>query len=402
MRTLTIGNRLLVVVALLLTPAGVHAAKLTCLSGTDPSVVNDLTKIIAARDFVDAACTCGNYDGSPGKTHRDYLTCAKGIIAKQVSAGKLRKQCKGTVTTYYSTSSCGVLASNGDEPCITTSKSGKVSCAIKPQGKCKGTPCPGFSTCEDAADTNHDGLIGAGDSGSCVVGCCTCTATVQPNGFNDVGCERPDQGTLGCPFGVACPHDQQSCVAYCNSFWNSNVTFACGALHATDCTVSGEWSSTGSCVVGSQGGDFGSCGPYCGDGVCNGAETEATCCTDCGCTQSCESQCQPPQGVANCKCYPANGNHQCVAECTVATCGDGVCSPGEQCNTCPADCGCSGSLPFCLNSVGALCNDPSSPDCSCACIAATFPCNPSTPLCCPGYKCAPASFEGTTYTCQPG
>ena len=69
---------------------------------------------------------------------------------------------------YYTLSNCGYPRSKPAAPCITTSKSGKVSCAIKPVAECKGVSCPDVNSCEDAADTNGDGIIGAGDSGACV------------------------------------------------------------------------------------------------------------------------------------------------------------------------------------------------------------------------------------------
>jgi len=48
---------------LLGTPAGVLAAKLTCLTGTDPSVATDLPQITAVRAEIDAQCPCGSFDG---------------------------------------------------------------------------------------------------------------------------------------------------------------------------------------------------------------------------------------------------------------------------------------------------------------------------------------------------
>ena len=60
----------------------------------------------------------------------------------------------------------------------------------------------------------------------------------------------------------------------------------------------------------------------CGDGVCEGAESKASCCTDCGCGKG----------------FACDAN-QCV---TAPTCGDGQCQPdeGEDCNKCQSDCGC--------------------------------------------------------------
>ena len=156
-------------IALVAAPAVSWAGATTCLTGTDPTVAGDLVQVATVRTSIDSACVCANFDGSPGKAHGDYVKCVKGVIGAKVTAGELRKQCKGTVTKYYSTSTCGFPASQARQPCIKVSK-GKVTCAIKPAAKCvqPQAPCAGFSTCIDAADSNQDGLVGAGDSGACV------------------------------------------------------------------------------------------------------------------------------------------------------------------------------------------------------------------------------------------
>jgi hypothetical protein len=147
------------------------AAKLTCLTGTDPVVASDLAQITGVRAMIEAACGCSNFDGSSGKTHAKYVACASSVITTQSIGGQLRKQCKTTVKRYYSASTCGVLASKGVVPCIKKTASGRVSCSIKPTKRCGGSgrvACPAFTTCVDAADTNADGLIKApGDSGAC-------------------------------------------------------------------------------------------------------------------------------------------------------------------------------------------------------------------------------------------
>jgi len=166
-RTILLTGLALVMAAVLHAPQPAWAAKLTCLTGTDPSVAGDLAQIAAVRAAVATACVCGSFDGGKGKTHANYVSCAKSVIAAGVSASQLRKQCKATVNKYYSTSTCGQAASKGEAPCIKTSASGKVTCSIKPASKCTGAACAGVALCIDAADSNHDGLIGAGDSGTC-------------------------------------------------------------------------------------------------------------------------------------------------------------------------------------------------------------------------------------------
>jgi hypothetical protein len=62
--------------------------------------------------------------------------------------------------------------------------------------------------------------------------------------------------------------------------------------------------------------------PFCGDGSCNGGESQSSCCGDCGCPsgQSCQSG-------------------SCVVD---PYCGDGSCNGGETESSCCTDCGCSG------------------------------------------------------------
>ncbi|MBN1770829.1 MAG: hypothetical protein JXB32_06205 [Deltaproteobacteria bacterium] len=73
----------------------------------------------------------------------------------------------------------------------------------------------------------------------------------------------------------------------------------------------------------------------CGDGTCGAGENCATCPADCGCPagQVCSG------GV-----------------CVIVTgCGDGSCGAGENCATCPADCGCPSGQ---ICDAGGVCRTP--------------------------------------------
>ncbi len=178
------GVALLTVI--MLSPAAVPAALTeTCLTGTAPDVANDAQQIRAARNMVDATCVCASFDGSPGHTHIRYVACVTHVINAQVAAAHLRTRCKGTVTTFYRNSTCGMNPALHAEPCIkTVTESGKVTCTIKattkkdgttPSGQCTNgrtftqVACPAYTTCIDAADTNGNLIIAApGDTGACV------------------------------------------------------------------------------------------------------------------------------------------------------------------------------------------------------------------------------------------
>lgn len=84
------------------------------------------------------------------------------------------------------------------------------------------------------------------------------------------------------------------------------------------------------CVLAACGGDDGDGGtPFCGDAVCNGAETTATCASDCPATPRCGD------GV----CSGGETNATCPGDCpTGPRCGDGVCNGNETTGSCPGDC----------------------------------------------------------------
>lgn len=153
----------------------------SCLTGTDPAVGGDVTKITAIRELIDERCVCSAFDGSKGKRHSDYVKCALAVVDESIVAANLRKECKTTVKKIYAKSTCGYDAALGAVTCVTIKTSAKgpsVRCDVKATRKLDGTPvdkCPTtsrcsttFSHCIDAADTNGDLLIAApGDTGTC-------------------------------------------------------------------------------------------------------------------------------------------------------------------------------------------------------------------------------------------
>ena len=150
--------------------------------GTAPEIANDGAQIADGCDLVSAACPCASYDGTKGHAHGDYVKCAKTVIKAQVPSG-LRDQCVGTMKKIYGKSSCGTSPSSHVQPCVKrVAKSGAVSCVLKkttqkdgvtPVDGCRSTAaatavlCPTAENCLDAADSNGNLRIDAGDSGSC-------------------------------------------------------------------------------------------------------------------------------------------------------------------------------------------------------------------------------------------
>lgn len=103
--------------------------------------------------------------------------------------------------------------------------------------------------------------------------------------------------------------------------------------------------------------DCGECPAFCGDGLCNGDETCATCEADCGACpaicgdascngeetcETCEIDCgECPSPCGNTICDPFETCKTCPIDCGAcpAVCGDDLCNRDETCNSCPQDCG---------------------------------------------------------------
>jgi len=161
-------------IALTAAPA-LGATDKSCLTGNDPAVSADAAQIAAVEAAVDEACPCASYDGSVGKTSRDYARCAAVRVKAAVEAGNLRGKCKGRLSKAFKHSTCGFAAEANAVPCLERTSHGKLRCLIVPAADCQDRPghstraiCGAYRSCIAAADSDHDYLIGADDSGACV------------------------------------------------------------------------------------------------------------------------------------------------------------------------------------------------------------------------------------------
>ena len=139
-----------------------------CL-GSDPAAAGDASALAAIRSDVDAACPCAGFTAA-GHRRRAYLRCAKRLIKAAVADGQLRKQCRKLATYPVVRSVCGFPSEPARVACVHTSDSGKVSCEVTKSASCAkshGVACPASTNCRDAADTDHNLVVGPGDSGAC-------------------------------------------------------------------------------------------------------------------------------------------------------------------------------------------------------------------------------------------
>jgi len=74
----------------------------------------------------------------------------------------------------------------------------------------------------------------------------------------------------------------------------------------------------------------------CGDDTCEGAENQCNCPDDCGTPPSTETSCTDDFDN-DCDTYTDCDDSDCDSD-PACMCGDGICSLGEDCHTCPDDC----------------------------------------------------------------
>src|SRR5262249_11421912 len=222
-------------------PAALQASTLACLTGTAGDIALDRQQLVDLRTAIDAACACPLFDGQPGRKHADYVRCGKQVVRDGFRGGALRQACVRTVNGYVKDSSCGTDPLLAERPCIRVrSGGGNVSCSIKsaarnesrgsdarPATACN-RPHADWTSCADAADTNHDGLIGAGDSGACAChpGFADCDQQVDDGCEVDLqsdvsncgacgrACSAPSGGSVSCVDGAcvgACPDGEPLC-----------------------------------------------------------------------------------------------------------------------------------------------------------------------------------------------
>jgi pimeloyl-ACP methyl ester carboxylesterase len=143
-----------------------------CLTGV--AAVQDLLDIAAVRAAVETACPC-----AAAASHGAYVRCAGAVVDAAVSAGDLRRRCRGTVRRYGAKSTCGHDPARDRVVCVRKSFNPartRVSCTVRRLKTCvdnaAGTmtqrACRAVSHCVDAADTDGDGLIAhPADAGAC-------------------------------------------------------------------------------------------------------------------------------------------------------------------------------------------------------------------------------------------
>ncbi len=176
----------------------------------------------------------------------------------------------------------------------------------------------------------------------------------SPEGCNMPGECIKDDFTDVCGDGIcgfsedrlSCPKDCEGEVQDCKSNEFNNFTGKRECNYDL-CPQGCEWDMN-KCAVGCHEKPK----AYCGDGICDGPETQSNCSLDCGVEKidcGAGGSCAPGDYCANYEkswCCPVGtsvcSNGDCVSDpsqCSVQeTCGDGICSETETIMNCPTDC----------------------------------------------------------------
>jgi cysteine-rich repeat protein len=253
---------------------------------------------------------------------------------------------------------CTVVACGDDDDGASPDASPPAADAGKPDARPNnGGPVCGNTVVEDGEDCDDGNIIDEDDclntcKWSCGDGtiqshekCDTAIAAGQPGACPDPSCDDGDTCTTDSASGVACqlqcahgtiaapvPGDQ-CCPEGANSNTDPDCAIGCG----NGVVEAGE-----SCDTGIAAGQPGACVTSCDDGVSCTADVL----NDAG---TCKAECAhaeitlPAEGDG---CCPAGANHATDSDCSL-TCGDGLVSAGETCDTdiapgqpgaCPTSC----------------------------------------------------------------
>jgi formylglycine-generating enzyme required for sulfatase activity len=346
--------------------------------------------------------------------HRHQRTCdGSGNCSSAVSDACEPYVCSGSVCR----SECSL-----DAHCVSTHFCLGTACESK---KATGEPCLGGNQCQSGFCIDDVCCLTTCACGeSCATGQCVFVACEGKECGND-GCG----GSCGtCPFSHICVNGVCQYSASCgNDVCDEDETCDlcpddCGLCCGNHVCDGGFGENCLTCPA--------DCGECCGDGVCDTGyaygENCDTCPEDCPCTE-CGHVCQSGvctftacdgrkcgTDVAGCgaDCGTCAVHHGCVdGVCVyVPWCGDAVCDPGEDCLSCPTDCGlCNGQTcaeatqchsGFCSDAL--CCNEACDGPCE-SCTAPLFQgvCTPYGEETDPEGDCGPCAWCSGSGSCAP-
>jgi hypothetical protein len=393
-----------------------------CTNGWDQACVGEISEYGCGSCQLEPICGDGNCDAEEhcANCSQDCGGCTGDCCEANNTPG-----CDIAVVANCVCNQDAWCCTNGwDDACVgEISQYGCGSCESNPV--CGDGQCDVDETCsscpQDCGNCNYtgdccqpNGTPGCDDGAivGCVCGqdsfCCengwdeTCVGEVEQFGCG-VCDTQPTCGDGACGDGedcLLCPGDCGACTGDC---CEDNGSPGCLDPTITQCVCQqdsfccqSEWDS----ICAQEVVDFGcgQCGDAagCGDGECAVDESCDICAEDCGYCPGTGDCCAAHEGLGcgdaaiqacvcglDSWCCESSWDFTCASEvesfgcgeCVGGTnCGDGICAPGETCDTCPDDCGaCGGTGSCCEAQEGPGCDDPTIQ--ACVCLQDSFCCD---------------------------
>jgi dienelactone hydrolase len=113
-------------------PAGARGA---CRDGDD--ALADERALAAVRATIDEVCPCDEYDGTPGRTQRDYRTCTEQPIALARARGELDAECAAAAEDAVAGSVCGTRGVACAS--VTGARAPRIGCRVTSAAACRAT-----------------------------------------------------------------------------------------------------------------------------------------------------------------------------------------------------------------------------------------------------------------------
>ena len=271
-------------------------------------------------------------------------TCGDGVCSDSEDCGSCPSDCGQCPT------SCGDGVCSGGEDCRACPSdcsdcSAEDGCAVHRQ--------PGTSSqCLDCVCDADPYCCTVSWDLQCVSECSACGGMCPSPGCGDGVCSPGDLETRytcpsdcgtspGCGDGICTSLESRLCLADCQRIPEDCGDGVCGDDEGT-------WNCSSDCGTGSGDPCESHMGPGCSDMaaswcVCN---LDPYCCRiswDWHCVSLATRQCGMACGGPSCgdkNCDIGEDCHTCPSDCgQCPRCGDGECSSGESCSSCPADCG---------------------------------------------------------------
>jgi hypothetical protein len=337
-----------------------YTGTLKCYASTDPN------KCTFDTSSCVAPCSCASDDNECTIDACVLGVCTHNPVTDGTACATDPNECTSDACSAgfcaHPNKASGTTCSSDGNPCTNDVCSSSGTCGTL---KAAGTACTADSDVCTTDVCNALGVCSHNDITSCINGdgccpgascngldnnCVVCSVATQ-----DDDCDDGESCTDNLCISGVCSNPVKSgqCCANsdCNDY-NACTTDLCIGTCSNPsinncCTDASDCSGEDVCSYNQCVAPTG----YCDDGDCNNGENCDTCPEDCG-------SCSVPCGDDYCDAGAGETCDNCEADCGACDyCGNGHCDNGENCATCNTDCGCDGDEQCSSGSCIKLCGN---------------------------------------------